>query len=104
VDAARHCHDEELARRGLQAEHDVHEEPEEIDDDFVSAATFLFPDEAGVTRALLRSADILCYLENEHTLTAAWTWSYALGWLRLMVPASRMAEVHPILNERISDD
>ncbi len=99
VDAARQCYDEELARRGLQPEQDVGPEPGDADDEFVSAANFLFPDEAGVARALLRSVDILCYLENEHTLTAVWTWSVALGGFRLMVPRSRIEQVHEILNE-----
>jgi hypothetical protein len=98
VDVARRCYDEELARRGLQSEYAAGEELEDEEDEFVVGATFLFPDEAGVARALLRSADILCYLENEHTLTAVWTWSCALGWLRLMVPASRREEVQEILS------
>jgi len=104
VDAARRCYHEELARRGLHAEHDRGEDPGGIDDELVSAATFLFPDEAGIARALLRSADILCYLANEHTLTAVWTWSYALGGLRLMVPASRIEHVHEILHEILAEE
>jgi hypothetical protein len=102
VDAARRCYDEELARRGLQ-EYNVGEEPEGVEDELVVAATFLFPDEAGVARSLLRSADIPCYLENEHTLSAAWTWSCALGWLRLMVPASLREEVQEILSTGYSE-
>ncbi|HXI44626.1 MAG TPA: hypothetical protein VNH83_31870 [Bryobacteraceae bacterium] len=101
VDAAQQCYDEELARRGLQPEQDIGPEPGDTDDEFVLVATFLFPDEAGVARALLRSVDVLCYLENEHTLTAVWTWSVALGWLRLMVPRSRIELVHEILNDAI---
>jgi hypothetical protein len=98
VDVARRCYDEELARRGLQGEYETGDEPEDVEDEFVVGATFLFPDEAEVARALLRSADILCYLENKHTLTAVWTWSCALGWLRLMVPASCREEVQEILS------
>jgi hypothetical protein len=59
VDAARRCYDEELARRGLQSEYIGGEEPQGVEDEFVVAATFLFPDEAGVARSLLRSSDIL---------------------------------------------
>ena len=98
VDAARRCYEEELASRGLKYADDVAEEPEDAQDEFVLGATFLFPDEAGVARALLRSADILCYLENEHTLTAVWNWSCALGWLRLMVPASRRDDAQQVLS------
>ncbi len=74
------------------------------EDEFVSAATFLFPDEAGVARGLLRSGDILCYLENEHMLAKVWQWNVPLGGLRLMVPASVLEQVHEILNEVISDE
>ena len=104
VDKAQQCYDQELARRGLRAEPDVGGEPGDIADELVPVATFLFPDEAGIARALLRSADILCYLKNEHTLTAVWTWSYALGGLRLMVPASRIEDVHEILNATFSEE
>lgn len=71
---------------------------------FVPAATFLYPDEAHFAHGLLRSADVLCYLENEHMLRLAWTLNTALGGLRLMVPLSELEEVRQILAERISDD
>jgi hypothetical protein len=74
------------------------------EDEFVSSATFLFPDEAEVARGLLRSGDILCYLENEHMLAKVWQWNVALGGLRLMVPASLLEQVHEILNEVISEE
>jgi hypothetical protein len=74
------------------------------DIEFISAATFLFPDEAEVARALLRSADIHCYLENEHTLAKVWQWNVALGGLRLMVPAPLLEEVHAILDETLSEE
>jgi hypothetical protein len=74
-------------------------EPEGSADKFISAATFLFPDEAAVALALLRSCDILCYLANEHTLAKVWPWSITLGGLRLMVPASLLEPVHEILND-----
>jgi hypothetical protein len=102
VNLARQCYDEELARRGLQYEDEIGEEPAGIGEPFVAAATFLFPDEAEVARGLLRSADILCYLENEHTLAKVWQWNVALGGLRLMVPTSLLYQVHEILNELIS--
>ena len=97
VTIARHCFDEELASRGLLYGDYVVEEPEGAEDEFVVGATFLFPDEAAVARSLLRSFDIPCYLENEHTLTAVWTWSCTLGFLRLRIPVSRWEEVRDIL-------
>jgi hypothetical protein len=72
-------------------------------DEFISAVTFLFPDEAEIARGLLRSGDILCYLENEHMLAKVWQWNVALGGLRLMVPASLIEDVYEILNEVISE-
>jgi len=74
------------------------------EDEFVSAATFLFPDEAEVARGLLRSGEILCYLENEHMLAKVWQWNVALGGLRLRVPASLLEQVHEILTEVISEE
>jgi len=87
----------------LQYDQEDSDEPTRLADEFVSAATFLFPDEAEVARGLLRSGDILCYLENEHTLTKVWAWSYVLGSLRLMVRASDVEQVHEILNEILSE-
>jgi hypothetical protein len=104
VDLARQCYDEELARRGLQYEVEIGEGSAGIGEPFVAAATFLFPDEAEVARGLLRSADILCYLENEHTLAKVWQWNVALGGLRLMVPASLSEQVYEILDELISEE
>jgi len=104
VEVARHCFDQELAQRGLQYEQEISETPADIADDFVAAATFLFPDEAEVARGLLRSGEILCYLENEHILAKVWAWSYVVGGLRLMVPASLLEQVREILSETISED
>jgi hypothetical protein len=73
------------------------------EDEFVSAATFLFPDEAEVARGLLRSMDIFCYLQNEHTLAKVWPLSIGLGRLRLMVPASLLTEARETLASVISE-
>ena len=78
--------------------------PTSIADEFVSAATFLFPDEAEVATALLRSCGTLCYLANEHTLAKVWPWNLAVGGLRLMVPASCLEEVREILSEVVSEE
>src|SRR4051812_49266279 len=93
------------ARRGLrdvyevgQDENRVGEELTGTDDELVAAATFLFPDEAEAARGLLRSCDILCYLENEHTLAKVWQWNILLGGLRLMVPASLLEQTQELLS------
>lgn len=109
VELARQCYDQELAKRGLQAEREPGADsaviqPPSIQDEFVPAATFLFPDEAEVARGLLRSSDILCYLENEHVLAKVWQWNVALGGLRLMVPASLLEEVHQVLSDIPSEE
>jgi hypothetical protein len=72
--------------------------------EFVPAATFWYPDEALVARGLLRSAGVICYLENEHVLTWVWTWNCALGGLRLMVPGPDLAETRQLLEEPLIGD
>jgi hypothetical protein len=88
--------DEELREFG--------DEPAGSVDEFITAATFLFPDEAAVAFALLRSCDVVCYLANEHTLAKVWPWNVTLGGLRLMVPASLLEQVHGILKEVPSEE
>jgi hypothetical protein len=80
------------------------DEPAGVADEFITAATFLFPDEAEVARALVRSCNILCYLANEHTLAKVWPWNIALGGLRLMAPASLLEQVHALLSQVLSED
>ena len=73
-------------------------------------ATFLAFEEANLGRALLRSADIPAYLENE--LTSTWTgaseatdpYKVVERGLRLMVPASLLEQAKRILEARISDE
>jgi hypothetical protein len=99
VEIARECYDQELASRGLRPDQQVVEETSERAEKFVSAATFLFPDEAEIARGLLRSYDVPCYLENEHVLAKVWQWNVALGGLRLMVPAALVEHVNEMLSE-----
>jgi hypothetical protein len=108
VDAARQCYEGELRTRGLApasyaAGEDDGELSEAIEDTLIPAATFLFPDEAEAARGLMCSAGILCYLENRHTLNAVWGWSYFLGGLRLMVPASDLEAAHELLHQMHSE-
>ena len=103
-EVAQRYYDDELARRGLQARPDPGVEVGEMDEKLVTVATFLFPDEAKLARTLLQSASIRCYLAHEHTLSIVWTWTYALGGLRLMVPVSLVDEVKEILQSVLSNE
>ena len=73
-------------------------------DDLVVAAIFMYPDEAKLARAVLESADIPCYLENEHTLAANWALTPVLGGLRLMVAPADLTLAGEILASRVSDE
>jgi Putative prokaryotic signal transducing protein len=69
----------------------------------VASGSFTFPDEAKLARALLQSANIPNYLENEHTLAANWMWTNALGGLRLLVPARFLEDAREVLGSSISE-
>jgi hypothetical protein len=104
VDLARQYYDDELARRGLQAQPEPGIDVAEMDEELVTAATFLYPDEAKLARALLQSASIRCYLDNEHTLSIKWISNYAFGGLRLMAPISAVDDAREILGRTWSND
>lgn len=72
--------------------------------DFACAVTFLYPDDAVVATTALRATGIKCYLENDRTLTAVWAWNYALGGIRLMVPADDIEDVLQVLSPDASSD
>ena len=99
TELAQQYYDAEVRGRGLHNEpasdvvRDADHEALVVVDTFVSA------EEAALGRALLRSADIPAYLENE--LTSMWT---GIGGLRLMVPTSVLEAAKEILETRISDD
>jgi hypothetical protein len=102
TELAQPCYDAEVASRGLHSE--SAKQPEASPnarpgEDLVPVATFLALHEADLGRALLQSADIPAYLENE--LSSAWTGS---GGLRLMVPASFLEQAQEILGAQISEE
>jgi hypothetical protein len=99
TELAQQYYDAEVRGRGLH-----HESPSDVEtvadhEELVVVDTFVSSEEAALGRALLRSAEIPAYLENE--LTSTWT---GIGGLRLMVPRSRCEEAKEILETRISDD
>jgi hypothetical protein len=83
VDLARECYDAELARRCLHRDSPPATEVEDHGE-LVEAARFSSSSEADLARALLESAAIPCYLENE---IAGKTLRVTDG-LRLFVPAT----------------
>jgi hypothetical protein len=98
IEVAQQYYDAEVARRGL---HPDQATPVEVGPkaELVPVATFLSLEEANLGRALLRSADIPAFLENE--LTSYWT---GAGGLRLMVPPSFLEQAKEILESQISDE
>ena len=98
IEVAQQYYDAEVARRGLNS---AQATPVEVDPkaELVPAATFLSFEEANLGRALLRSADIPAYLENE--LNPSFT---GADGLRLMVPLSFLEQAKEILESQVSDE
>jgi hypothetical protein len=98
IEVAQQYYDAEVARRGLHSDQAT---PVEVDPktELVSVATFLSFEEANLGRALLRSADIPAYLENE--LSPMRTGAEGL---RLMVPSAFVEQAEEILGSQISDE
>lgn len=98
IEVAQQYYDAEIARRGLNSAQatSVEVDPKA---ELVPVATFLSFEEANLGRALLRSADIPAYLENE--LTPMKTGAEGV---RLMIPPSFVEQAEEILDSRISDE
>jgi hypothetical protein len=106
VDLARDCYDAELSRRGLRRSAssppatEVQDHGELVEGELVEAAIFSSSAEADLARALLESAAIPCYLENEF---AGKTLRVSDGF-RLFVPATLLENAREILNSPVSDE
>jgi hypothetical protein len=98
IEVAQQYFDAEVARRGLNS---AQATPVEVDPkaELVPVATFLSFEEANLGRALLRSADIPAYLENE--LSPMRTGAEGL---RLLVPTAFVEQAEEILGSQISDE
>jgi hypothetical protein len=94
ADMPRKFYDQEISRRGLRPEPVSPSRP----DGLVVVASFQYDGEARLARALLESASIPAYIENQHTIVA-----YGLGELHLMVPAPLAEEARAVLDSRVSD-
>jgi hypothetical protein len=99
TELAQQYYDAEVRGRGLHDESPSDVQTDADHEELVVVDTFVSHEEAALGRALLRSAEIPAYLENE--LTSTWT---GIGGLRLMVPRSVFEQSKEILETRISDD
>jgi hypothetical protein len=101
VDLARDCYDAELARRGLRRS-SISPPVTEVQDhgELIEAAIFSTSSEADLARALLESAAIPCYFENEF---AGKTIRVSEGF-RLFVPATLLENAREILSSPVSEE
>lgn len=101
VDLARDCYDAELARRGLLRSSTPPPATEVQDHgELIEAAIFSSSSEADLARALLESAAIPCYFENEF---ARKTLRVSEGF-RLFVPTTLLENAREILNSPVSEE
>lgn len=108
VEVARQCYDVEIARRGLTAtaEAEIAAAPEDAGEreEMVEVATFTDMGDARLARALLKSAEIPCYVENDAALPGNLISNPGLGGFRLSVPPSWLEQAREVLDTRISDE
>ena len=109
VEMAQQCYDAEVARRGLGAgEEIVAPEAEGAEaaggsEGMVELATFTDVDDARLARALLKAAEIPCYLENSDP-TASWIGKPGMGGFRLSVPPEWVEQAKEVLETEISEE
>ena len=78
--------------------HDHDESPGHEPVTMVTVAAYSHPLEARVALGHLEDAGIPCFLADEHIVTMNWTWSNAVGGVRLQVPESAAARAVEMLN------
>jgi hypothetical protein len=64
---------------------------------FVPVAAFTSVHEAQLARSVLDAAGIPAVLENEHVISMNWTYSNAVGGVRVVVPADQLDEARALL-------
>lgn len=102
ADLPRKFFDQEVSRRGLQINALDPPDPPPPGS-MVCVASFAYPDEARMARALLESASIPVFLENEHILSLNQWLTNAIGGLHLMVPAACAEDARQVLDSKVSD-
>jgi|SRR5690348_3371763 hypothetical protein len=97
--AARDCLNQELANRGLNLKDNAAPEEEQESSaktpDFVEAATFHSYSEGSLARAVLRSAEIPAFLDEQRS---------GLGTLKLWVPPDFLEQAQEILETPLSEE
>jgi hypothetical protein len=68
-----------------------------IRDGIVTIALFSFPQVARIYSAKLESEGISCFVADEYIVTMNWAYSNAIGWVRLQVLESDVAEARSAL-------
>jgi hypothetical protein len=109
VAVAQECYDVELARRGLANAHTVEPEASGLEaagdgDGMVELAIFTDVEEARLARALLKAAEIPCYLENDDPLGGNWIGGPGVGKFRLSVPPDWLEQAGEVLETEISEE
>lgn len=70
----------------------------------VTIARYDFPHEAHIARSLLDSEGIPCFVADEHTVNMNWLYTFAMGGVRVQVPAQFAEQANLILAEDRSGD
>jgi hypothetical protein len=111
VEVAQQCYDVEVARRNLigvdeeeVAAEAVAEEESDLRRDWAEVATFTDVDDARMALALLKAAEIPCYLENSDPTAAGWIGQPGFGAFRLSVPPLLLDPAREILETGISEE
>ena len=63
----------------------------------VVAATFTSVHEAQLAKTVLEAAGIDAVLDNEHLVSMNWTYSNAVGGVKVLVPGDRLEEARSLL-------
>jgi hypothetical protein len=111
VALAQQCYDVELARRGLADGQTAAPEAASLEaavafagDEMVELAIFTDVDDARLALALLKAAEIPCYLENDDPLAGNWIGGPGQGKFRLSVPPDWLGQAREVLETEISDE
>jgi Putative prokaryotic signal transducing protein len=67
--------------------------------DWVRADSFTDILHANIVRGRLEAEGVPAMIANEHTITADWTYSLALGGVRIMVPPQYLTEARDIIRQ-----
>jgi hypothetical protein len=76
-------------------------EPEWSYEQLVTVSAFIMPYEADIVRSLLESEEIPAFLKDYHTIYIKWTYSLALGGIRLQVRRNDLALAKEIIQSAL---